>query len=311
MSLRSVIEEAAAGKPLLGVTVLAVGNDPYRQDTPGGHEIGKWFAEQVASLDRERVHIRGLHYSILGRGTKPNGMPYTNTFDDWNWLNIAAKSARWLGYVPFDRIVDERNADPIIRLTVSDDLKPWGRLCAEAGLSIKSSVDLAPYVALTSFQRAQPYRLAFYGEKSSLEPILSQMADEYGADLFLPTGEASDTMLFQMAKAGAADPRKYIIFTFCDFDPSGHSMPVTIGRKLQAFRDLEFSDLQFEVRPVAVTLEQAIDFELPETPLKESEMRASSWRKRMGREQTEIDAFVTLHESRAARHNPRDCCAVL
>jgi len=297
MTLRSVIEEAAGGEPLLTMTVLAVGNDPYRQDTPGGHEIGKWFAEQVAGIDRERVHIRGLHYTLLNGAIRHDGMPYTNTFDNWNWLNLAAKSARWLGYIPFDRIVDERNAAPVIRLAPTDDGRPSGRVDSYPLLSIDSTVNLDPVVALSGFNREQSYRLALYGEKSSLEPILSQMADEYGADLFLPTGECSDTMLYQMAKAGAGDGRKYIIFSCCDFDPSGHGMPVSIGRKLQAFRDLEFSNLRFEVHPVAVTLDQAIDFDLPQTPLKESETRASSWRRRMGRDQTEIDAFVTLHES--------------
>ena len=44
--------------------------------------------------------------------------------------------------------------------------------------------------------------------------------------------------------------------TICDCDPSGRQMPVSIGRKLQALRDLEFPDLDFEVIPVALTVDQ-------------------------------------------------------
>jgi hypothetical protein len=34
----------------------------------------------------------------------------------WTWLvERAAKAARWLGYVPFDRLIDQRNAEPVIR----------------------------------------------------------------------------------------------------------------------------------------------------------------------------------------------------
>ena len=71
-------------------------------------------------------------------------------------------------------------------------------------------------------------------------------------------------------------------------------MSVSIGRKLQAFRDLLFHDLQFEVVPVALTVEQVAELGLPSTPLKETEKRADRWRQAFGVEQTEIDALATL-----------------
>lgn len=43
---------------------------------------------------------------------KPSGAIYRNTESDWIWLAHALKSARWLGYVPFERITDQRNAEP-------------------------------------------------------------------------------------------------------------------------------------------------------------------------------------------------------
>ena len=102
----------------------------------------------------------------------------------------------------------------------------------------------------------QPYRLALYGEKTSLAKVLGPIADSYGADLFLPTGEISDTQLHVMAQAGAEDGRKLVVFTVTDFDPSGWQMTVSIGRKLQALKDLLFPDLEFEIRPIALTGEQ-------------------------------------------------------
>ncbi len=71
-------------------------------------------------------------------------------------------------------------------------------------------------------------------------------------------------------------------------------MAVSIGRKLQALRDLNFPDLDFEVVPVALTVEQVRDLDLPSAPLKETEMRADRWREAFGIEQTEIDALATL-----------------
>src|SRR5215831_20904560 len=74
----------------------------------------------------------------------------------------------------------------------------------------------------------------------------------------------------------------------------GRQMSVSIGRKLQAFRDLLFPKFRFEVVPVALTVEQVQELGLPSTPLKETEKRASRWREAFGVEQTEIDALATL-----------------
>jgi hypothetical protein len=84
------------------------------------------------------------------------------------------------------------------------------------------------------------------------------------------------------------------MFTLTDCDPAGSQMSVSIGRKLQAFRDLLFPKLRFEVVPVALTVDQVRELGLPSTPLKDTERRADRWRQAFGVEQTEIDALATL-----------------
>ena len=101
-------------------------------------------------------------------------------------------------------------------------------------------------------------------------------------------------MIHRIAKDADDDGRPLVMFTVADCDPSGHQMSVSIGRKLQAFHDLLFPDLRFEVVPVALTVEQVRDLGLPSTPLKETEKRADRWRAAFGVEQTEIDALATL-----------------
>jgi hypothetical protein len=119
--LRSVLESARekAGCGLGDLTVLSAAVDPYRLDTPSGHRDGAWLAKQLnrAIGKKRRIHWRGLHYAIVVRGNiaKPSGDVYVNTDDDWTWLaNVAGKAARWLGYIPFERITDNRNAEPFI-----------------------------------------------------------------------------------------------------------------------------------------------------------------------------------------------------
>jgi hypothetical protein len=143
------------------------------------------------------------------------------------------------------------------------------------------------------FDVRQAYHFVIFGEKSSLEDVVVPIAGRYEADVYLPTGEISDTLIYQIAKDAAADGRPMVLFTLSDCDPSGHQMPVSIARKLQAFGDLFFNNLEFEVVRVALTPDQVRDKRLPETPLKEGEKRASRWREAFGIDQTEIDALTT------------------
>ena len=275
--LRTVIEAARdeAGGSLKDYTVLSAQVDPYRLDTPANHEVGKWFADQINRLNllHRRLHLRGIHYALLGSTELLSGLPYTNTAENWDWLQSqAAKAARWLGYVPFDTITDARNEEPVIR--VRSDASVSTFVSVEPDITFPDLEDIEPRVGVTGFEGRQPYRLALYGEKTSLRPVLEHIADRYCADLFLPTGEISDTQMYLMAKAGADDGRKLIVFTLADFDPAGWQMSISIGRKLQAFKDLLFPDLAYEVHPTGLTGEQARSFDLPSTPLKETERRA-------------------------------------
>jgi hypothetical protein len=92
-----------------------------------------------------------------------------------------------------------------------------------------------------------------------------------------------------------------IVLYISDFDPSGRQMPVSAARKIQALRDLQYPDLDAEVHHVGMTLEQVERFNLPSTPLKETEKRANKWREIMGREQSEVDAMLSLHPGELTR----------
>ena len=190
--LRQVIEAAAreASLPLSDLTVLDKKVDPYRQDTPAGHRDGAWLAEQMVRLGITRpIHLRGLHYALVSSTslTKPDGARYLNTADDWEWLQVeAAKAARWLGYVPFDQIVDARNDAPVI--VVHDTAAPEVEigLGAEIEVSVPDLRDIVPTVYLSNFKPKQQHRLVLWGEKTSLADAARPLCERYSADLYLP-----------------------------------------------------------------------------------------------------------------------------
>jgi hypothetical protein len=294
--LRAQLEVAAAemGCPMKDMTVLAPQNDPFRVDTPARHRDGEWLAATARDLglgDR-RIHLRGLHYMVLGR-PMPDGSEYVNDADHWEWLQgDAAKAARWLGYIPLDQITDQRNAAPVIRTRDADGVRAY--LTTELDVSIPEAWELQPRVDVDGFDGVQPYRLALTGEKSSLADVLGPVADRYGADLYLPTGEISDTQVYLMAKAAQEDGRPLVVLYFADCDPAGWQMGISVARKLQAMKLLLPKMPDFELYRVALTPGQVQEYGLPSTPLKATERRADPWRAAMGVQQTEIDALASL-----------------
>jgi hypothetical protein len=312
--LRTVIEGACEefGLTLKDLTVLSKRVDPYRRDTPAGHRDGQWIRDQFHRLygEHRSTHWRGLHYAITMAGgiIKPNGDVYVNNYDNWLWLSeTAAKAAKWLGYIPFDRINDERNSEPIIHRT--EKTTPSSGLAIRVYVEIPDVSQLRPYPIATGFEVRQAYHFVIFGEKSSLESIALPVARRYQADLYIPTGEISDTLIHQIARDAAADGRPLVLFTLSDCDPSGWQMPISIARKLQALKDLFFPELRFEVVRGALLPEQAKRLRLPESPLKDEEKRASRWREAFDIEQTEIDALTTPERAATLRQLLEDAFA--
>ena len=67
--------------------------------------------DETDSLAGPALPARLHHQSDQAQWQKP----YENNDEDWTWLSeTAGKAARWLGYIPFERITDNRNAEPVI-----------------------------------------------------------------------------------------------------------------------------------------------------------------------------------------------------
>jgi hypothetical protein len=173
--LRRVLEDAALenGFSFKALTVLKDENDPYRHDTPAGHRDGQWFAEQVNRFlgPNQTIHLRGMHYLVSSSNNvrRPDRAAlYTNDDENWEWLSEhAAKAARWLGYVPFERIVDERNAPPQI-FVLETPATPSVDLYSGSSIEVPNGPDedyALPHFLCRDFAVAQPYRIVFFGEK--------------------------------------------------------------------------------------------------------------------------------------------------
>ena len=279
-------------------TVLSKQVDPFRIGNPEHHEAGKWLRDQLAErAPGRRIHLRGLHYVLVAAGDvrKPNGEIYINTEADWLWLmSRASKWARWLGYVPFDSVIDQFNDAPVS--FIPEMKERAAGLAAAPDIEIPENADDAlPTPTAINFAGRQPWRIVILGEKSSLRDVLLPIAREHHAELQLFTGVNSLTAAAEIAERIVNDGRPAVVLYFADFDPAGWNMPITFARHVQAYLHLSGRpDTTILVRRVALTSAQCVDNNLPSTPLKPGERRASQWIARWGREQTEIDALAAL-----------------
>ena len=308
---RGFLDRLAAehGVTKTSLTVRGGTTDPLRVDQWTNHTIAAWFRDELERIGfdcspvttpgerRRTIHNRGSHYALLGR-PKPNGETYTNTAENDDWLSgTASKAARWLEdengnpYVPFEVIADERNAEPVIRW--------WSRSVPHgfAGVgtgSIPGLDDFSPEAFLTGFDGVQPYHLAIIGEKSSLDPVLGPLAEEYRADLYLPTGHISDSYLYDLARISAVDGRPLRIFYVHDCDPYGFDMARTVAYKVGLLVMFGFPGLDAQLYRVALTPDQVKDLGLPSAPFgDEGTTRRDKWRAAWGIDQTEVDALAT------------------
>jgi hypothetical protein len=300
-ALDDVIETAKreSGRSKERLTVMSMGSDPFRLHRETHHANSQWLLEQMAQgVKTDTVHLRGLHYILMTR--KPIrplqqgedvARQYSNT--DYQWLIKIAAVARWLGYVPYDLIVDERNAAPVNHIPDEPDLEV--SLFKGDSIVVLGVDAMLPRFNVGNFAGRQEYRLVLIGEKTSLAPVLLPIAKEHGAELLLPRGDISDTLLEGVARRATEDGRHTAVFYFSDFDPSGHAMPHIASRKLQAFAAFIYDELSIEVRPVALTYEQVIEHDLPEPAFEETEHRGEKWKQIWNREQTEIDALAALY----------------
>ena len=271
---------------------LAPQNDPFYVGTKGNVEKAEW----LANIYREQgspsqVHIRRIHYFLVSREDiqKPNGEPYENTENDWEYLSKATKYARYLGLVPIDNFVDRRNPEPHINAsyranTGVDEIKIDPEQIAESIAEL-----FYPY----NPQHALAYHLEIWAEKSTQNDIILPMARQYRANVVTGLGELSITAVNQLMQRIEQADKPVRIFYISDFDPAGETMPISVARKIEYLSE---TSKDIKLKPLMLTKEQCVEYNLPRTPIKESDKRKGGFETRHGAGATELDALEALHQ---------------
>jgi hypothetical protein len=287
-------------RPASTLIALAPINDPFCI-TPNRRDGAEWFARIWNRLAiGSGAHLRRLHYAIISQ-SKPvkmsDGKPYENTQDCWQNLIRTSNDARYLDLVPAEDFVDRRNDEPLIYLSnvgQEASLQTMGDYLLDSAMASGPMPSL-PYLHLVRPTVSQSYHIELWCEKTTVNDVLEQIASKYDCNIVTGTGELSQTACVNLVERAEESGRPVRILYISDFDPAGQSMPVAVARKIEHRLCLKNLDLDIQVRPVVLTLNQCQKYRLPRTPIKDGEKRITVFEDRYGEGATELDALEALH----------------
>jgi hypothetical protein len=288
-------------RPGKTLRVLADQNDPFNI-YPSRQAAAEWFTEVWERFGYgDGTHARRIHYRLMSEEGQKNadGEPYENTLEQWNKLVAASRDARYLNLVPVSAFDDRRNNEPVIYL--ADNATPSCEVDNEDLKIETGDMPPLPEVSLYDAEVPQRYHIEIWVEKTTVNDIILPLAERYHCNVVAGAGEASLTLCKGLVDRAEASGRPVRILYISDFDPAGMSMPVAVARKIEFLVRRDSPDLDIQVRPVALTFEQCIEYRLPRTPIKATERRAGRFEKRFGEGATELDALEALHPGELAR----------
>ena len=285
-------------RPASTLFALAPCNDPFYIGT-SRQAAAEWFLAQWQRFHfSPGAHIRRIHYVLVVQSPGvqlpheiKGSMVYANTEACWQFLNVAVRDARYLGLINVSDIEDHRNAEALLNFDGTE---------TDATLNPKQIEYVAPAMDLPTLELDAPripqrYVSVIFIEKSTMNDVILPIAERYGADVMIGTGETSLTRCAELVDRIATEGRPVRILYISDFDPAGDSMPTAAARKIEFEIRNNDHEVDVQLRPIALTKEQVIQYNLPPVPIKEEERRATAFmeRRNVGGA-VELDALEAL-----------------
>lgn len=285
----------AEGISVTDYLALSPNNDPYYVGAPAQLEKAQWFAQIYKKMGSPaQCHVRRVHYWLVSSNyLKPNGKTYENTDNDWHFVTVAAKYARYLGLVPIENIIDRRNPPPLVNVNCTPH-RQASAVRDEIGAESLIEQIVGNFQCYNP-SLTQAYMLEIWCEKSTMNDVLEPICAAHGANLVTGLGELSISAVYQLV-CRIRDVRKPTrIFYVSDFDPAGECMPVSVSRKIEYLNDHFGLSADVKLLPIILNAEQCRRLKLPRTPIKETEKRRAGFEERYGTGATELDALEALY----------------
>ena len=137
--------------------------------------------------------------------------------------------------------------------------------------------------------RGQENYVELWVEKDALAGVLRPIARKYHITLMVNRGYSSASAMYESARRiveGMEDRQRGVVIYLGDHDPSGEDMVRDVESRLETF-GVDF----FEVRKLALTMDQIDKYKPPPNPAKVQDPRADAYIKKFGNSSWELDAL--------------------
>ena len=223
----------------------------------------------IASEERP-TSVRGMYYMSMGAGLidkDAHGRRH-------NYMRVQRRLLQLLreGSLPYSWITDgSRTIYGYDRFANGDDFSAY-----------------AANIYRKDYWLESPVRVEVWVEKDAMAGKLKPVVrDEYGLDLYVSRGFASETYLQEAAAHIRCDGRPVHVYLLTDFDASGIGIAETVTERLTEMAQ----PVEVSVERIAATPEQVEEYGLITQSVTRSDTRARRFVQRFGSETVELDAI--------------------
>ena len=234
------------------------------------------IVEIVTEYMHQNINLtnRQLYYQLFARGIIPNAD------EIYKRMCKFITDLRYAGLLDWSAIED-RGRVPTIHAE-------WD--------NVKSLISSAVSQYRLPRWENQEYYLELYCEKQAGESVLKPIADKYHIYFGYNKGYSSASTMYDLAnriKTQIQNGKKARILYFGDHDASGLDMIRDIRDRITEFltNGDDYTEPNFEVVPMALTLSQIKKYNPPPNPAKITDPRAKWYLKEYGNKSWELDAL--------------------
>jgi hypothetical protein len=217
--------------------------------------------------------VRQIYYQLTVRGL------IEKTENGYDKVDVLTVKMRKGGKLPYDWIVDNiRSIAKPLTFNRPEEL-----------------IDMMVGSYRKALWNGKPTRLQVWLEKDALASVIEPITWKYDVPLFVARGYSSLSFLHNDARPileeWAAAGLPITVLHLGDFDPSGRDAARQIREQLNEF----CPEARLHFIELAVTVEQIDRWSLPSRPNKVNDPRTKAFKRRYGRQSTELDAIPAQH----------------
>lgn len=219
-----------------------------------------------------KLTLRQLYYQLVSKDI------IANKLAEYSKLSLLLTKGRMAGVVDWNAIED--------RLRVPSKPSAWE--------NPKEIVDAVVEQYRRDRMENQNVHIEVWVEKDALSGVLKRATEPYGVYLMVNRGYSSTSAMhdaYLRFRSAWDDNKRVVILYLGDHDPSGLDMVRDIRARIATFNGDQLEDDVFEVKRIALTMEQIRQYRAPPNPAKFSDPRATDYVKEHGRTSWEVDAL--------------------